>query len=133
MLGLIFFAAIFLSFTLCLSAFSLVLELTQVLKLAQNELQQLPSSLLLLEHLRVFNLKNNRLQSLPTPFRFAKLATLSVQGNALQHLPEGLLDCLHLQILRLKGNPLLHLKDGASLLATRLPKLRLLELDEPLS
>ncbi|CAN6879821.1 hypothetical protein F2Q70_00033104 [Brassica cretica] len=108
-----------------LSASSINLASISKLDLSNNNIQQIPESLVArMLNLWALDLHSNQLKTLPNSIGcLSKLKVLNVSGNNLQHLPKTIEDCRWLEELNANFNELTMLPDTIGFELTNLTKL----------
>ncbi|KAJ0263260.1 Plant intracellular Ras-group-related LRR protein 8 [Hirschfeldia incana] len=108
-----------------LSASSINLASISKLDLSNNNIQQIPESLVArMLNLWALDLHTNQLKTLPNSIGcLSKLKVLNVSGNNLQHLPKTIEDCRSLEELNANFNQLTKLPDTIGFELTNLMKL----------
>ncbi|CAG7884422.1 unnamed protein product [Brassica rapa] len=108
-----------------LSASSINLASISKLDLSNNNIQQIPESLVArMLNLWALDLHSNQLKTLPNSIGcLSKLKVLNVSGNNLQHLPKTIEDCRSLEELNANFNELTMLPDTIGFELTNLAKL----------
>jgi len=104
--------------------------MSQVLKLAENDLTKLVDSIGKLRSLADFDISHNRLQSLPSTIgSLKKLVRLDACHNELSSLPAGIVKCKSLEEVILSDNPIRR-KDVPQDLTLRCSSLYSLSVDD---
>ncbi|KAF8077229.1 hypothetical protein N665_1054s0006 [Sinapis alba] len=108
-----------------LSVSSIDLSSISKLDLSNNNIQQIPESLVArMLNLWALDLHSNQLKTLPNSIGcLTKLKVLNVSGNNLQHLPKTIEDCISLEELNANFNELDRLPETIGFELTNLTKL----------